>query len=139
MLWWISAIALAVSSAFGLRLREEILWPEGLHVPSGEASANQGRPVCVDEAEHAAKWRIASEGFANDSDLSEHPVDALGAVAGADEQALDSRAEEDPFDLEVRATAVPLGMDHLGAVVVWGRDKPPEQRLAELHESEDRH
>jgi hypothetical protein len=53
----------------------------------------------LDEAEHAVNRHAVLEVFADDRDLLDDAVDHRGAVAGPDQELLDSRPQESALHL----------------------------------------
>jgi hypothetical protein len=56
---------------------------------------------------------LVTDHAAHHVDLIEHPVDDLGAIAGADQQFLHSRTNQPAFYAQAWAALVLLGIDHV--------------------------
>ena len=64
-----------------------------MDITCGERAADQ-RPVCIYEAQDTVHRDLVTDDGADGFDLLQDPVDQLGAVPAADDQALDPWAQE---------------------------------------------
>lgn len=98
-----------------LNLFDRSLGPLDLHLLNVERAADQ-RPLCVDEAQHGgdldSRASRGGEGRAHQSNLLQHSIDDVRAVATTDDQPLNTCPEESAVDSAVRAPLILLGVDH---------------------------
>lgn len=105
---------LRVEGTVRSELGVELLGRDRFNPARGEGASDEG-PVCFDEAEHAVDRHGGVELVTDHCDLLDDTIDHGAAVAGTDQELLDSRAHQSTLDFEVRAAAVPLGVDHVHA------------------------